>query len=293
MNSHSSFARAAPALFVFLWSTGFIGSRLGLPYCEPMTFLTWRFAIVALLLVVIVRVTGSRPPPRWQDYGHLAISGVLLHTVYIGAVFSAIDNGLTSGLAALIVGVQPLVTAVMVGPLLGERLVARQWVGFVLGFGGLVLVLSKAFDRGQLPLHAVGLALLGLAGITLGTLYQKRHVVNVDLWSGSLVQFIAALIPGAAIALAFETGDIEWSGRFVFALAWLCLVLSLGAISVLWYLIKHGAAAQVASLFYLVPPATAVEAWLLFDETLTVSQMAGIAVTAFGVALINRPSRQT
>ncbi len=283
-----NFAALAPALFVFLWSTGFIGARYGLPHAEPHTFLAIRFVIVIAMLAVVARWRGAGWPRAPRTYVHLAVSGVLMHSTYLGGVFSAIHGGLNAGLAALIVGTQPLITAAVVGPLFGDRLNARQWMGFVLGFVGLTLVLSKSFARGDLPLGAALCALVGLAGITIGTLYQKRFVVNVDLWSGSLVQFCAALAPTTALALGFEQRAVEWTPSFLFALAWLCVVLSLGAIGVLWTLIQRGAAARVASLFYLVPPATAFEAWLLFDETLLAIQMAGIALTAVGVAMINR-----
>ncbi|MBK6657643.1 MAG: DMT family transporter [Proteobacteria bacterium] len=288
-----NFAALAPALFVFLWSTGFIGARYGLPHAEPHTFLAIRFVIVIAMLAVVARWRGAAWPREPRVYAHLAVSGVLMHSTYLGGVFSAIHGGLNAGLAALIVGTQPLITAAVVGPLFGERLHGRQWLGFVLGFVGLTLVLSKSFARGDLPASAALCAVVGLAGITIGTLYQKRYVVNVDLWSGSLVQFCAALVPTAALAFAVEQRAVEWTPSFVFALAWLCVVLSLGAIGVLWTLIQRGAAARVASLFYLVPPATAFEAWLLFGETLLVTQMVGIALTALGVAMINRaPSRR-
>ena len=283
-----SFAALAPALFVFLWSTGFIGARYGLPYAEPMSFLSIRFVIVIAMLAIVVRWRHGPWPREPRMVGHLVVSGVLIHSTYLGGVFSAIHGGLNAGLAALIVGTQPLMTAAVVGPLFGDRLSLRQWVGFVLGFAGLVLVLSKSFVRGELPLPAVACAVVGLLGITLGTLYQKRHVVNVDLWRGSLVQFSAALLPCGLLALVFEHEPISWTPSFVFALAWLCVVLSLGAIGVLWYLIQRGAAARVASLFYLVPPVTALQAWLLFDERLLAVQVVGIVLTAVGVALINR-----
>ena len=288
MKPGSTFAAIAPALFVFLWSTGFIGAKFGLPHADPLTFLTIRFAIVLTILALAILLTGAEWPRAPALYLHLLLSGVLMHSLYLGGVFSAIKGGLHAGIAALIVGAQPLLTALIVGPLLGERLSWRQWAGFVLGFGGLVLVLSKAFARGGLPLPAVAGALIGLVGITCGTLYQKRYVVGVDLWTGSLLQFVAALATCGPYALWFESGAVEWTPDFTFALLWLCVVLSLGAISVLWFLLRHGAASRVASLFYLVPPATALEAWWLFDETMSAAQVAGIALTAIGVAMINR-----
>lgn len=288
MPASNRFAAFAPALFVFLWSTGFVGAKFGLPHAEPLTFLCWRFVVVLALLAVIVPLSGARWPRDPMRYVHLAVSGWLMHGLYLGGVFSAIKGGLSAGMAALIVGVQPLLTALIAGPLLGERLTARQRTGFALGFVGLALVLGKAFGQGELPWPAVTCALVALAGITAGTLYQKRYVVDVDLWTGAAVQYVAALALCGVGALAFETRTVEWTGGFMFALGWLCIVLSLGAIGVLWVLIRHGAAGQVASLFYLVPPTTVIEAWLLFGETLSLRQVAGVALTAAGVAMIRR-----
>ncbi len=282
------FARLAPALFVLLWSTGFIGAKFGLPYSEPVTFMWYRYTIVSLLLgsfVLAVRAPWPREPAA---YAHLALSGLLMHGVYIGGVFIALAHGMSSGISALIVGVQPLLTAVLVGPLLGERLSTVQWAGFVVGFAGLALTVYKTFDLGALPLFGLVSCLLALLGITLGTIYQKRHTARIDPRVGALVQFIATALVAGLVAKAFETGQVEWHPRFVFALAWLVCALSLGAISILWLLIARGAAARVASLFYLVPPVTAVMGYLLFGETLHVTQMLGIATTAVGVALINR-----
>ena len=282
------FPLLAPGLFVLLWSTGFIGAKFGLPYCEPLTFLWLRYSTVAAILGAVIflqRIPLPRSPLLWL---HLAVSGVLLHGVYIGGVFFAISRGMPAGIASLIVGVQPLLTAVLAGPLLGERLTRRELAGFVLGFIGLALVVGKSFSRGQLPLVGLATCVAALFAITFGTLYQKRHVAGVDLRAGSFVQFVATAVPCFLLARVLETGVIHWHPRFVFALAWLCLVLSLGAISILWTLIKRGAASKVASLFYLVPPVTALEGFALFGESLIPLQLLGMAVTAFGVALINR-----
>lgn len=283
-----AFARLAPALFVLLWSTGFVGAKFGLPYSEPVTFMWYRYTIVSLLLGAFVLAVRAPWPRRPLTYVHLAVSGLMLHGIYIGGVFIAIAHGMSSGIAALIVGVQPLLTATLVGPLLGERLNARQWVGFVVGFAGLVLTVWKTLDRGELPLFGLVSCLCALFAITFGTLYQKRHTAGVDGRVGPLVQFIAMAVAAGVVSRLFETGAVEWHPRFVFALAWLCLALSLGAIGILWVLIRRGAAARVASLFYLVPPVTAVEGYFLFGETLHPVQLAGIATTALGVALINR-----
>jgi len=286
--SQDRFAQWAPALFVVLWSTGFVGAKFGLPFAEPFTFLFLRYGVVTVILGAILllwRLPLPRTPAMW---GHLAITGLLLHGFYVGGVFVAIAHGMSSGIAALVVGIQPLLTAGVAGPMLGERVSRRQLVGLVLGFAGLALTVSKTFSLGELPVIGLLACVVALLAITFGTVYQKRHVVGVDLRAGAFVQFLATAFVFALLALAFDTREVEWTPKFLFALGWLCLVLSLGAISLLWRLIQRGAAAKVASLFYLVPPVTAVEGYFLFGESLTWLQMSGIAVTALGVAIINR-----
>ena len=281
-------AKWAPAVFVLLWSTGFIGAKYGLPYSEPITFLWIRFAIVTSLLGVIVLVTRPAFPRDPGVWAHIAVTGLLLHSLYLGGVFTAIDAGIDSGISALIVGVQPLLVALLVGPLLGESLSRQQWIGFLLGLCGLVLVLLKTFEIGRLPIEGLIANIIALAGLVAGQLYQKRFVPAVDIRSGSLIQFAAALVFSFFHAMLFETGEVVWHTDFVFALAWLCIVLSLGAMSLLWYLIRHGAASSTASLFYLVPIGTAILGYLIFDEVLTPVQILGIVLTATGVAIINR-----
>lgn len=280
-------AKWAPAAFVLLWSTGFIGAKYGLPYSEPITFLWIRFAVVTVLLGVIVLVTRPRFPRQPALWGHIAVTGLLLHSLYLGGVFSAIDAGVDSGISALIIGVQPLLVALLVGPLLGESLTPRQWIGFVMGLGGLLLVLLKTFEIGRLPVAGLAANIIALLALVAGQLYQKRFVPAVDIRAGTLIQFGAALIFSFVYAQFFETGEVQWQPEFLFALAWLCVVLSLGAMSLLWYLIRHGAASRTASLFYLVPVGTAILGYLMFDEVLTLVQMLGIALTAAGVAIIN------
>lgn len=284
----AEFAQFAPALFVLLWSTGFIGARFGLPYAEPFTFLLLRYAIVFVLLAAVVaalRLPLPREPAVW---GHLALSGLLLHGFYIAGVFIAISRGMSTGIAALIVGVQPLLTAALARGLLGETVTRVQWAGLGLGFAGLALTVSGSAARGELQWVGVLSCSVALLAITGGTLYQKRFVTGVDLRVGTCVQFLATAVAFLVLAVIFDSGEVTWHPRFVFALAWLCLVLSLGATSLLWILIARGAASRVASLFYLVPPVTAVEGYLLFGETLSALQWLGIALTACGVALVNR-----
>jgi len=276
-----------PAAFVLLWSTGFIGARLGLPYAEPLTFLSLRFALVVALLSLVCLVARAPWPRTPRAALHIAVAGLLVQAGYLGGVFSAIHFGLSAGAAALIVGLQPLVTAGLAGPVLGERISRLQWLGFALGLAGAMLVLGPNATAAGASAASVGFALVGLASITAGTLYQKRFASDMDLRSGSLIQFAAAGLLIAPLAWATETMQVTWSDEFVFALFWLAIVLSIGAITLLNLLIRRGAAARLASLFYLTPGVTAVIAWAMFDERLALSGIAGLALAAVGVALVN------
>jgi len=278
----------APALFVLLWSTGFIGAKLGLPYAEPFTFLALRFSILAAILTLAAIIMKAEWPKSPQEAGRTALTGVLVQGCYLGGVFAAISLGVPAGISALIVGAQPLLTAIAAGPFLGERITSRQWIGFVIGFTGLVLVVERKLSWNPDHINGVLLCLVALLGITAGTLYQKRHGQAMDMRSGSAIQFAAAAIPMLVLALAFESMEIQWTGEFVFALSWLVLILSLGAMTVLYYLIRKGAASKVASLFYLVPPVVALEAYFLFGETLGPLALAGMALTVVGVALVTK-----
>lgn len=281
-------ARAMPAVFVILWSTGFIGAKLGLPHAEPFTFLLARMVIVVGALGVVAVVARAPWPSRPMSWLHIAVAGLLVHAAYLGGVFAAIGAGLSAGVTALIVGLQPLLTAAVVGPLLGERVTGRQWVGVLLGLVGVALVVWEkiAFDAG----HVAGLifASIALVGITGGTLYQKKFCAGMDLRAGAIIQYLATGIVLGLIAFETETMRIEWTGEFIFAVVWLALVLSVGAIFLLFLMIRKGAAARVAALFYLTPAATAVFAWALFGETLGLSALIGMALAAAGVALVGR-----
>jgi drug/metabolite transporter (DMT)-like permease len=284
----SPLAHAATAgAFVLLWSTGFIFAKLGLPYAEPFTFLALRFAIAAALMLVVALAARAPWPRTWTEAGHIAAVGVLLHGIYLGGVYAAIAAGVPAGLSALIVGLQPLVTAAVVGPVLGERVRVRQWVGLALGFVGVTLVLVGRL--GQAYDHPLGYfaAFVGLAGITAGTLYQKRFCPYMDRRSGAAIQYAAATLV-VALAAGSETNHVAWTAEFAFALAWLILVLSVGAISLLTWLIRRGEAARVASVFYLVPPVAAVESYFIFHETLSPTAIVGMALAVAGVALASR-----
>jgi len=282
------FVVAMPGVFVLLWSTGFIGAKLGLPYVEPFTFLLIRFAALTVILVAIALAFRAPWPSTWGAVARVSVVGLLVHGVYLGGVFSAIHVGLSAGVAALVVGLQPLLTAVGAGVFLGEKVKPRQWLGLVLGLVGVVLVLGDKLNIDGGGLDGIAFAVAALFGITAGTLYQKRHGDAMDLRSGSAIQYAVAAVPMLVLAWIFESGEVQWSGELVFALVWLVLVLSLGAISLLYILIRRGAASKVASLFYLTPPVVAVLAWILFDETLVPMAMVGMGVVVVGVALATR-----
>jgi drug/metabolite transporter (DMT)-like permease len=288
---NEALALSAPVFFVLLWSTGFIGAKLGLPDAEPLTFLTLRFALAAVLLLGLALATRAPWPKSFGQTLHLCVAGVLLHAVYLGGVFTAISLGVEAGVSALIVGTQPVLVAALAGTVLGERVTWRQWLGLVLAFVGVTLVVWRKLEEGFGTLEGVALCLLALCGITVATLYQKRFCGEVPLRSGSVIQYTAAGLATGLGVLLFEEGRITWSGEFVFALAWLVLVLSLGAVMLLYWLIQRGEASRVSSLFFLVPPVTALVAWPVFGETFGAVALAGMAITALGVALVNLEKR--
>ena len=283
--------RFYPFLFVLLWSTGFIGAKFGLPYAEPVTFLCVRYLLVIAVMGGVALATRAPWPHAPRQWLHIGVTGLLVHATYLGGVFMAISHGLPAGIASLVVGLQPLLTALGAGALLGEKVLPRQWAGLVLGFGGVGLVVShKVAAAASAPELTAMLTpvLVALVGITAGTLYQKRFCPAFDLRTGSVIQFVPCLIVSALVASQTETMLITWSGQFVFALGWLVLVLSVGAISLLNLLIRSGSAVNVASLFYLTPPTTALIAWGVFGETLTGLALAGMAITVFGVWLARK-----
>ncbi|WP_377807001.1 DMT family transporter [Azospirillum sp. A29] len=283
-----SWLRLMPGLFVLLWSTGFIGAKYGLPYVEPLTFLLIRLGLVAVVLALVALASRAPWPKDWATAGRIALAGLLVHGVYLSGVFLAIAHGLPAGVTALIVGIQPLLTAALSGPLLSERVSGRQWVGLLLGLAGVGLVVREKLSVDAEHLIGIGYAMAALVGITLGTLYQKRHGGGMDLRSGTAIQYAATAVVLAVVAPLTETMQVQWTGEFIFALLWLCFVLSVGAIFLLFALIRRGAAAKVASLFYLTPPVTALVAWMLFGEKLGIAALAGMAVAVCGVALVNR-----
>lgn len=279
-------ARAAPAVFVVLWSTGFVATKSVLRYAEPLTFPAIRMVAVVVVMALIVIIVR----PRWPDragIAHSAVAGLLVHGFYLGGTAIAIAHSIPAGLSALIPGLQPILTSTLANRFLGERVTALQWIGLALGLAGVALILHERPMSGEAGFGwlASGVSLIS---ITLGTLYQRRYCRDIDWRAGNLVQYIAVAIFFAAGAFAFEDRIVHWTGEFVLGIAWLVVVLSIGSISVLYWLIRHTAATSVASLFYLVPAVTALMAYLLFGERLDAVAIAGMIACAAAVFVVNR-----
>ncbi|MBB6470113.1 drug/metabolite transporter (DMT)-like permease [Aminobacter lissarensis] len=291
----SSPKRLIPATFVLLWATGFIGARYAMPWAEPFTFLAVRFVLAFLLLGALMLALGSARLSRRAAL-HAVLIGMLLHGVYLGGVFWAIHQGLPAGLSALIAGLQPLVTAVLAGKLLGEEIKPRHWVGLAIGFVGVVIVLSPKLGAlgGGVTWQTLTASVIAMAGISAGTIWQKRVGTTGDLVSGTFWQYVGAAVVMAVASMIFETQAMTVNGELVFAMAWLVFVLSIGAIFLLLVMIRDGAMSKVASLFYLVPAVTALIAWALFGEQLSAIQLVGMAIATLGVGLATaQPGRAT
>jgi drug/metabolite transporter (DMT)-like permease len=279
--------RFAPALFVLLWSTGFVGAKYGLPYADPFIFLSVRILLAALLLFALAR--ALRMPVR---IGRTAIArsgliGFFLHACYLGGVFYSISQGLPAGVAAVVTSLQPVLVSLIAVKVLGEQLRIRQVAGLLIGLVGVVMVLGPSIDA-QIPLAAIIAILVALFGSTTATLLQKKLGADIPLISGTAYQYLFSGCVLGVIALATQETSITWSLRFTAAFVWLVLVLSVGAILLLLWLLNSGSAAKVSSLFYLVPPATAIEAFFLFGEKVNTQGFLGIGITALGVWLVMR-----
>ncbi len=282
-----------PMVFVLIWSTGFVVARFGMPYAPPMRFLAWRFALSVLAFGIWVWLSRAAWPKGRAQWAHLAVIGVLIHAGYLGGVWSAVKLGLGAGTTALIVGLQPVLTALWVSATGQERRIApRQWLGLALGLAGLVLVVWNKLGHGEVTASNLALCLMALLAITIGTLYQKRFVAPCDVRTASTVQLMAAFV--VVLPLAWlETEAVQLQPALVGAMAWSVLVLTLGGSSLLYMMVQRGAATRVTSLMYLVPPCTALLAWLLFDELLSALVLVGLGLTALGVGLVVRePVRQ-
>lgn len=282
--------RAMPAVFVLIWSTGFIVARYGMPHAPPITFLTIRYALSLVCFGVWIALARAKWPKTRAQWLHLCVSGVLMHAGYLGGVWAAVKAGMGAGTVALLVGLQPVLTAVWLSQTLqseGARTSRRQWLGLLLGLIGLVLVVWRKLGVGELSAWNLSLAALALLSITAGTLYQKRHVAPCDVRTANTVQLLAALVVSLPIAL-LESEQVVLHPHFLGAMVWSVIGLTLGGSSLLYLLIQRGAATQVTSLLYLVPPSTALMAWLLFKEPLTPVMLLGMALTAVGVSMVVR-----
>lgn len=283
-----AFVRAMPAVFVLIWSTGFVVARFGMPHAGPMGFLATRYALSMLcfmLWIVLARVPWPQSRRQWL---HLGVTGVLMHAGYLGGVWAAVKWGMGAGLSSLIVGLQPVLTAVW----LSAQVSRRQWLGLILGLVGLIMVVSRKFGQGgEATPENVAVIVMALFSITIGTLYQKRHVRPCDVRTANVVQLGAALLVTMPLVW-LEAEPMRWNAELAGAMAWSVGALTLGGSSLLYLLIQRGAAATVSSLMYLVPPCTALMAWLLFDEPITPMTVAGTVLTAVGVSLVVRgPAR--
>jgi drug/metabolite transporter (DMT)-like permease len=279
-------ARAAPSIFVVLWSTGFVVTKYAVHGAEPLTYLSIRMALVVGLMAIIVAIAR----PKWPDrtgIGHSIVAGILVHGFYLGGTAVAIAHSIPAGLSALIPGLQPILTSTLANRWLGERVAPMQWTGLLLGLAGVVLILHGRQMTGDAGWGWLASG-VSLVSITLGTLYQRRYCNQIDWRAGNLVQYIAVTIFFGAGAWLFENNEVQWSREFVLALAWLAVVLSIGSIGLLYWLIRRSAATSVASLFYLVPAVTAVMAYVLFGERLDGIAIAGMVACAAAVFLVNR-----
>ena len=286
----SPLVAAMPFLFVLIWSTGFIVAKFGLPFAEPLTFLLLRF--VGVLIVLLPLVFIMRAPWPHGRIRHIAVAGVLVQAGYLGGVWCAIKLGMPAGLSALIVGMQPILTA-FAAPLIGESVRGRQWIGLVFGLCGVGLVVANKISLTGLSWQSLALCVFALLSITIGTLYQKRYCASFDLRTGTVIQFAASIVVVLPFAIAFENltpalETVQWTPRFIGAMLWAVLALSIGAIFLLFALIRKSAATQVTSLLYLTPPTTAVMAWVMFGEAFSIVGMIGMVLAVIGVALVVR-----
>ena len=271
-----------------LWSTGHIFTKFGLPYAEPATFLALRFCCGALLMTAIAAVWRAPWPASWAEFRHIAVAGLLIQGLYLIGVFASIERGVATGTLAVVLGLQPLLTAAAAGRVLGETVTRRQWIGLALGFLGVGMVVGRKLSIAEGTVEGFALAAFCLLSITLGAIWQKRYCADMDLRTGAAIQQAASAILIGAFALAFETRAVEWTGEFVFALGWLVIVLTILTFNLLFYLLRIGEAAKVTSLFYLTPPVTAAMGYAMFGETLGALALAGMAVAVAGFAMASR-----
>jgi len=285
--------RAMPWVFVLIWSTGFVVARFGMPHAPPLSFLSIRYALSVLCFAVWIWWARAPWPIGRRQWLHLSVTGVLMHAGYLGGVWAAVKAGIGAGTVALLVGLQPLLTAIWLtvyegdDPRARHTISAPQWLGLLLGLAGLGLVVWRKLGVGEIDVANLAMALFALFSITAGTLYQKRFVRGADMRTANTIQLVAAFVVTLPLAM-LETERIDWHPQMIGAMAWSVLALTLGGSSLLYLLIQRGAVTQVASLLYLVPPCTALMAWALFGESFTLTMLAGMLLTVIGVALVVR-----
>lgn len=283
---------AYPAAFVLLWSSGFIAAKIGLANADTLTFLSLRYALVTVLMTCVALSMGASWPKSWRDIFHIAVAGSLLQALYFGGAWLAMGLGVGAGVTALIVCMQPILTAAVVGPLLGETVTHRQWAGLILGFAGVALVVAQKLSQGLGTLEGMIWAFVGLVGITTGTLYQKRFCADMDPRSGPAIQFLTATLLIYPVSLVFEEGLIHWTPEFVASLLYVAVFLSLISMALLTVLIQRGAVSKLTSLFFLVPPVATLFGYLVLDEEIGRTALFGMAVAVCGVVLVVTPSQK-
>ncbi len=284
--SRSTLTAVAPLVFVCLWATGFVGARLGMPHSEPGTFLAIRFGTACILLAAVAALVGAKWP-RGVEALHAVVIGFLIHGVYLGSVFWSIDRGMPAGVSAVIVGLQPLLTAILAGWWLGETITGKHWLGIAFGISGVALVIGPGLDLASSGITpaTVSICCIGMVSVTLGTLYQKAKGGQMDIRSSTSLQYLGAFVPVFLLAAVSETQKIDWNAEMVIAMLWAIVVLSVGAIFLLMWLIRQGSVARLSTLFFMVPAVAALMSFGLFGETLSATQIGGMVLCALAVAL--------
>lgn len=275
-------------LFIFFWASGFVAAKYGLPYAEPFTLLSCRYIVASFILIPACFMMKAAWPRTRRQAFHILVAGFLIQTVYLTGVYSGINLGVSTGVTALVVGLQPLLTGALTGIVLGERVTARNWTGLMLGFAGLALIVWDRVTAPEDTLAGMGMCIVGLVGITVGTLYQKRFCGSFDVRTGVAMQSAISCVVSVAIAASMETMKIDWTGEFVFAVLWSAVGLSVIASSLYYWMVQRGAAARVTSVIYLSPPTTAVMGWAMFGETMSWMAIGGMALAMSGVAMAVR-----
>jgi drug/metabolite transporter (DMT)-like permease len=296
MTNTTRFVRLSPLIFVLIWSTGFIAAKYSMQNADPFVFLCLRMALTTLALIPILYIFGAALPRKFWPYRHDMVTGVLLHCCYLGFVFMPIKQGMPSGIVAIIIGIQPILTMVLASAFIGESFTVKKLIGLAVGFVGVAIVILGKFglgliDNNGIGLITIGMCLLSLLSASSSIIYQKKFCDQSHLLTGVLMQYVAATLATAIFAVILgESWQVAWSTGFVMALTWQVFGLSIGGVVLLMSIIKLGEASRISSMFYLVPPLVVVEAHYLFGETLSLISIAGMALCVMGVYFVNRPA---